>query len=348
MMDSIITPNIYKLSLKSQNFEKHYSGSNGTDAGIFSLFYGFNGLYWDQFSRLEKSPVFIDELQNQKYRLDIFASASLRNPTFDKNVFANVENLRYKTVGKSPAVRDMAITNEFNAVMDSTTTENFFGFLFYDSAHGFDFPKDYDLPFKPSLPVVNFLELNDNYDAKALINRYKNALHFVDNEIGKVITKLENKNLLDSTIIVITGDHGQEFNDNKKGYWQHGGNYSKYQIQVPMMIFDSEKEPQTITHQTLHYDIVPTMMKEYLHVISPIEDYSTGHYIYDTPEKKWFLCGYNNNYAIIEEDRITKVFTTGVYEITDLELNKIENEKIHYKVIKNALKDLNRFYVVTK
>ena len=50
----------------------------------------------------------------------------------------------------------------------------------------------------------------------------------MDDLIGKVINQLKNKGLLENTIIIITGDHGQEFNDNKKGYWEHGGNFSKY------------------------------------------------------------------------------------------------------------------------
>ncbi|MBK9224510.1 MAG: sulfatase-like hydrolase/transferase [Flavobacterium sp.] len=94
---------------------------------------------------------------------------------------------------------------------------------------------------------MNFLDLNDDYNPKQLINRYKNSLHFVDSLVGKVLLNLEKRGSLKNTIVVITSDHGQEFNDNKKGYWQHGGNFSDYQIGVPLLVFDASKTPKNIT-----------------------------------------------------------------------------------------------------
>lgn len=344
-MDSIITPNIYKLSKRSQVFENHYSGSNGTDGGIFSMFYGISGLYWEQFTQLEKSPVLIDEMTKNEYSLHILASATIQNPPFDKNVFSAVKDLRLSSKSKTVSGKDIEITDEFLNVLEKHNEKPFFGFLFYDAPHGFEYPEDYVLPFLPSLDVVNYLELDDDYDPTLFYNRYKNSVHFVDQQIGRIIDKLEENNLLDSTIIVITGDHGQEFNDNKKGYWQHGGNFTKYQIKVPMLIFDTEKEPKTFSELSLHYDIVPTLMSNYLGVTTPMKDYSFGQDLFSLEPRNWFVSGYNNNYAIVEKDRITKVYATGLFDITDLQLNPIKDAELNYEVLQNALKKINKFYI---
>jgi len=344
-MDSIITPNLYKLSKKSQNYTNHYSGSNGTLAGVFSMFYGITGLYWEQFTQLERSPVFIDELIKQSYIIDVLGSANIQNPPFDKNIFSSVENLRLSSKGKSPADRDVNITNDFIKNIEKYKGEKpFFSFIFYDAAHGFSYPKDYDIKFKPSLKKVKYSDLHDDYDGTELYNRYKNSLHFIDNQIALIIAELEKNNLLESTIIVVTGDHGQEFNDNKKGYWQHGGNYSKHQIKVPMFVYDASKPFKIYNELSLHYDIVPTMMNSYLGVTTPIIDYCSGQNLYNLSHRDWFVCGYNNNYAIIEKDRITKVFATGLFDITDKELNKMMEAELHYDIIKDALKEINKFY----
>lgn len=347
-MDSIVTPNIYKLSKKSQNYLNHYSGSNGTIAGVFSIFYGISGLYWEQFTRLEKSPVLIEQLKQQGYYLNIFSSSNLQNPPFDKNIFSAVPNLRLSSKAKAAADRDMEITNEWLYAVKKRKTAPFFGFLFYDAPHAFDYPIDFELPFNPSLEKVNFMLLKEGYDPEKIFNRYKNAVHFVDGQIGLVLRQLEYEKLMDSTIVIITGDHGQEFNDNKKGYWQHGGNYSKYQIKVPLILYDASKLPKEYNTLSLHYDIVPTLMNLYLGVSSPMENYSMGLSLFNLKPRNWFVSGYTNNYAIIEKDRITKIYATGLYDITDLNLNSIEGAELHYDLLYDAMVDINVFYAKEK
>ncbi|MFD2908049.1 DUF3413 domain-containing protein [Flavobacterium ardleyense] len=343
-----ITPNVNKFAAQSQLFHNHNSGSNMTTGGIFSLFYGIPATYFDSFTGIEKSPVFIDELQKQNYEIGVFSSSTIENPPFDRNVFIKLKDIRLFSDGVSPSERDLDVTKDWMAFdKKRDLSKPSFSFLFYDAAHGFDYPDSYNIPFKPSLAEVDFLDLNDSYDAKPLINRYKNALHFIDNEVGKVIEHLKSQNKLENTIIVITGDHGQEFNDNKKGYWQHGGNFSKFQIQVPMIIYDASKEAKQYNHLTLHYDIVPSLMKNYLGTTTNIGDFSVGQNIFESKKRDWFVCGYNQKYSVIEQNKITNIYTSGLFDITDLKLN-ILNHDLNYDVIEHAFADTNKFYIKKK
>ena len=338
-----ITPNIYNLKSKSANFNHHYSGSNMTTGGIFSLLYGIPATYFDAFTDVEKGAVIIDELQKQNYELQILSSSTIENPPFNKNAFSKVNNLRLFSNGNTAAERDIDIYNEFSNFLNTKKDKPFFGFLFFDAAHAFDFPKEYNAPFKPYLDEVDYLALTDNYNPKLLINRYKNSLHFIDSLIGKVMKDLEKNNLLQETIIIITADHGQEFNDNKKGYWQHGGNFSDVQIKVPFILFDSNLKPKEYNHLSLHYDVVPTLLKNYLGIINSFSDYTCGEDLFLSKNRNSFICGYNQKFAIIENKRIVKVFNSGIFEVVDKNLNLL-NQQPNDAYLLDAMKQMKQFY----
>lgn len=350
-MTENITPHIFELSKRSQVFQNHKSGSNMTTGGIFSLFYAIPATYYDNFTGLQISPVFFNEILKQGYTLSILSSSTLENPPFNKNVFSGIQNLRLESNGNSPSERDKDIYNEWIKFIngyDSKENTPFFSFLFFDSAHGFDYPSDFPVKFKPTLDEVNYIALNDDYNPIPFYNRYKNSLNYIDGLIGNILKKLEEKKLLDSSIVVITGDHGQEFNDNKKGYWQHGGNFSDYQIGTPLIVFDSSRPAKTYTHLTLHYDIIPTLMNTVLGVTNHYYDYSVGQNLYDCKNRKWFICGYNQKYAIIEKNMIINVYSSGMYDVVDKKLNPVNENTVDFSVIKDAVIENSRFYHTSK
>lgn len=350
-MTENITPHIFELSKRSQVFQNHKSGSNMTTGGIFSLFYAIPATYYDNFTGLQISPVFFNEILKQGYTLSILSSSTLENPPFNKNVFSGIQNLRLESNGNSPSERDKDIYNEWIKFIngyDSKENTPFFSFLFFDSAHGFDYPSDFPVKFKPTLDEVNYIALNDDYNPIPFYNRYKNSLNYIDGLIGNILKKLEEKKLLESSIIVITGDHGQEFNDNKKGYWQHGGNFSDYQIGTPLIVFDASRPAKTYTHLTLHYDIIPTLMNTVLGITNQYYDYSVGQNLYDCKNRKWFICGYNQKYAIIEKNMIINVYSSGMYDVVDKKLNPVNENTVDFSVIKDAVIENSRFYHTSK
>ena len=189
----------------------------------------------------------------------------------------------------------------------------------------------------------DYLAFDDDYDPKPLINRYKNCLHYVDDLIGKIISQLDKKNKLENTIIIITSDHGQEFNDSKKGYWQHGGNFSKYQINTPFILYDFNKAPKKYNHLTLHYDIAPTIMNSYLGVSNSPKDYSSGKSLFDTSKRDFFICGYNQKFAIVETNRITNIYTSGLLDVVDNNLNVLDEEP-NSEYLLHTMNEIRKFY----
>ena len=77
-------------------------------------------------------------------------------------------------------------------------------------------------------------------------------------------------------MIILTGDHGQEFNDNGLNFWEHATNFTKYQVQTPLVIYWPKTKRRQINYVTNHFGIVPLLLTKILGVQNPTSDYSAG------------------------------------------------------------------------
>ncbi len=346
MLTKEITPNIYKFSSREniQKFNNHYSGGNGTRIGLFSFFYGLYGTYWNAISDEQISPVLMDEIIKRNYQIGVFASATLTIPPFNRTIFKNVKNLRTESKGHSASERDISALKDWNKFISEIKKEQpFFSFIFFDSIHAYDIPKDYPRVFQPYWERVDHVKLNNNFDPVPYKNRYKTSAHFVDSLVGGVLDTLSKKDLLKKTVVIITGDHAEEFNENQKNYWGHGGNYTKYQVQVPFIMNFPNKEKKEYNYWTNHTDFVPTIMENVFQVENPPTDYSNGKTLFENTNRKWMIAGGYFHYAIIEKDFITITYGSGNFEIQDYKANVIDKD-INYKILKDVLNETSRFY----
>ncbi|MET2948350.1 DUF3413 domain-containing protein [Vibrio owensii] len=336
-----IMPNVSKFSEKTVNFSQHMSGGNSTQAGIFSLFYSLPATYWDSFYASQKSPVFMDTLQNQGYRMGIFGSAPLTSPPLSRTVFKKVKDLTLKQTGETQIKRDQQITDEFIQFQKQDSDKPYFSFLFYDSAHGTSFPEPEFAKFKPYWERVDHILLNNDFDTSLYHNRYKNSLYFIDSLIAKVLKNVD----LENTIVVITSDHGEEFNDHKMNYWGHTGNYSDTQVHVPLYVYLPDHQPEQINYRTTHYDIVPTLMNELFDVKSDTQSYSVGRDLFDNcVPRDWFIAGSYYNYALVGKETMLVVNPGGHSQQLNNQLKVDTEHQVPVNVIQDSLDEMSRFY----
>ena len=338
-------PRITDFSKQSLIFKHHLSSSNGTQGGIFGLFTGISPTYCRDFEINGTQPLFIKRLLELNYDILSFASAGIVNPPFYKFIFGNVKNIQTGTIGKTPFDRDQQITKDFISYLEnhSENEKPFFAFLFYDLMHGIKIPKEY-LRFQPSWEYADYTSLNNNIDPTPFFNLYRNCAFVVDSLVGKVLDKLRETNLLENTIVVITGDHGQEFNENRKNFWGHGSNFSEAQIKIPMIFFDKSIAPGEIDYQTSHYDIMPTIMNLNLGAQNPLSDYSMGTLLTDSLRLPFHIASCNDNYAIITDSTIYEKKTSGRLVVTDKNMNIQQKCPKESKMLLEAFDDVNRFY----
>lgn len=342
-------PTIYHYAQANSWYKNHFSCSNGTRSSLFGMFFSVPSYYWDVFESNHQSPVFIDEMLRQGYQCQVYPSATFVNPPFHRVLFQHVKNLNTHTEGKMVYERDTQLTDNFLTDLPKRVASGkpFFSLLFYDLAHSCDLPPELRTRFQPAWAYSDYTKLNNGADPEPFFNLYRNGCYQIDQNVGRVLTALEEAGIADNTFVLITGDHAQEFNENKKNYWGHNGNFSRWQIGVPLVLHcasSSNVHSASFTHRTTHYDIVPTLMQEALGVKNDIADYSVGHLLNDTQPRRWHVVGSELNYAfIIEGDTILEKTADGSLEVTDAKLNPIDDYKLNVKEFNEAIMRLNRY-----
>lgn len=349
MVEPEIMPSVSAFSNKDNTlkFLNHLSGGNGTREGIFTLFYGLAGTYWNAIEDEGISPVFINTLLSNNYQTGIFGSATLKAPPFHDTVFSKIKDLRIDSKGDTAWERDVDITNDWLGWIDKAQKKQpFFGFLFYDAAHSYSFPSDFKVnnSFKPYLDKIEYHKLGPDYDSLPMKNRYKITLSYIDTLIAEVLDDLEKRDLLKNTIVLISGDHGEEFNDSGNNYWGHGGNFTDYQVKVPLIIHWPDKKSQSFNHLTSHLDVAPTMLNEVFGLKNSEEEISNGRSLFNENERKWVFSGGFSKKAVIENDRITVAYPTGFYEIYNRNFDPVENAVLRPEIYKEVLSEQVKFY----
>ncbi|MCD6412617.1 MAG: sulfatase-like hydrolase/transferase [Elusimicrobia bacterium] len=281
MFDAEIAPRIYGFSKISQVFRNHFSGGNCTRFGVFSLFYGIYGYYWFNFLAARRSPVFIDELKKLGYDLRILAASELTFPELRSTCFVNVkdENIIDRFKAPNKIARDKYIAdNLINWIKERKSKRPFFAFVFFDCPHGsYDYPKRFE-KFKPARRV-NYLEINRKTICP-LFNKYKNSIGYDDYLVGEIISALRRKKILSNTIVLISGDHGEEFYEH--GFYGHNGGFSDEQTRVTFVFYVPGRRHREYGKLTSHLDVVPTIF-EILGCKNPPSDYSQGFSLFSSP-----------------------------------------------------------------
>jgi arylsulfatase A-like enzyme/uncharacterized membrane protein YbhN (UPF0104 family) len=90
---------------------------------------------------------------------------------------------------------------------------------------------------------------------------YYGGVRFTDEWVGRFEAKLRELGLWDDTLIVITADHGEEFQEH--GGWWHGTTLYEEQIHVPMLVKWPKGKagaPARVDEPVRHKDVAPTLL----------------------------------------------------------------------------------------
>lgn len=272
-------PNTDRLARESWWLKNHFSSGNCTRVGTFSLFNGLPAQYMYYLETHKGKSAPMDYLESLGYDFRIFSSAGLDFTSLTRSAF---QNFRVRDVWKPPHVekdREMtdAFLEEFQAMQATNQARRpFFCFLFYDASH-----TPYDYPPEDAVHPVNSHPGNMDYAQLAALPGasihfkawYLNALHYVDRQIGRVLARLRESGQWDQTVVIIVGDHGEEFGE--CGHFGHLTGLDIYQTHTLAVLRLPGESPREITNLTSHVDFIPTIL-QYAGCTNPPGDYSTG------------------------------------------------------------------------
>ncbi len=322
-----IMPNTYAFSENGYVFNDHYSSSNSTRGGIFGLFYGLPPSYWQVALSAGIPAAIVQATRDQNYALGVFTSATVFKPEFHNTVFVGEKNLRPQSDGNNVFERDADAINDFAEFLGKRKADNknFFSFIFLDNVHSTAVPEGFKGPFQPAWTTVNHLALKEDTDPTPYFNLYKNSVYYADLNIKKILDLLKDNGYDENTVIVITSDHGEEFNDNGDNFWGHNSNFTNAQIKIPLIIKWPGKGRGSVDMTTSAYDLTATILPEVFGVTNPISDFSIGQNLFNLKPVNYVLCGSYLENAIVEKDRIVLIDELGMLRFKDKHYNDTDN-----------------------
>lgn len=258
MLTPEIMPQTWAFAQKTKQFREHYSGGNGTRMGMFSQFYGLYGSYWFDFLNSGRQPLLMEVLQKNGYDMMAYTSSRFSYPEFDKTVFAGLPESQLQSYTEGDGwERDRKNVADLLGYIEKAE-DPFFGFMFFESAHAnYYFPEESVIA-PDYIEDFNYLTLDIEKEIERIRARYINANHHLDSQLGRVFAALEEQGKLDNTIVIVTGDHGEEFMEN--GRWGHNSTFSQEQIRVPFLLYVPGQAPQQFDIMTSHHDVPATVL----------------------------------------------------------------------------------------
>lgn len=301
-----LTPRLHAFSGGARRFEDHISTGNDTRFGLFSMLYGLHGSYW--FKVLEREdggpcpPELVAAVQREGYDVRVFSAASMNFPALRPTVWSSLsddqvvdgftdEQGRPRT--KIPWQKDLLVAEAVEGWLDERRNAGeqrpFFAFVLLDGAHQPYFNPGG--PYQPSVERINYLELGWTTEgpeaaelAQKVRNTYKNCVARTDRTAGRILQSLGRAGVLDDTVVLVTGDHGEEFGEN--GFWGHTSNFSPEQLRVPFYLKGPGVVPGVETRPTSHLDVSSSLLELLGADPAARRDYSLGESLLDPPASR--------------------------------------------------------------
>ena len=294
MLNAKTMPATWNLAQRAWRFTQHYSGGHGTRESIFSMFYGLYGNCWHTFLRHSRPPLLFSWLKEDGYHFLCQTSARFSYPEFDRTVFAAMKDSELKEFDRGSAwERDIhSVDAALEFIRKQDVNQPFFLFCFFESTHApYSFPEQGALH-RDYLERINYATVS-KADAPHLYNRAVNAAHHLDGQIGRLLAFVAEKpHMAERTIILITGDHGEEFYE--KGRLGHNSTFVQEQLRVPLVIAVPKMQPHVYEQMSHHTDIIPTLAPLF-GVTNPAADFSVGGNLFDAKYSRhsFISCGWD-------------------------------------------------------
>ncbi len=263
-IDAKTAPSLFSFQKENLALPLTYSSANFSPISWFSIFHSIFPFYWREY-REQNGSLPLALLKQLGYKIHLFSSAELEYFLMDTSIFGKGHELadHYCAIEQSIEVceRDRtAVSLLKNAISLEENREGNCFIIFLDSTHSeYSCPKNFPTRFAPMAATIPYLFLVQSRSSLlAVKNRYYNALSYVDSLFGSFLEHLKEKNLYNSSIIVFTADHGEEFFEEEALF--HGTHLNNPQTRIPIFYHFPHHHLKVQTEMTSHIDIFPTLL----------------------------------------------------------------------------------------
>lgn len=281
-----IMPATMRFSRKTIKFNNHYSAGNGTRMALFGMFYGIYGSYFNTALAEKSTPVIMDVLKKENYQFGLYTSAKFSYPEFDKTIFSNIDSkYLHQKNGRGGFKFDREnVTDMLNFVKARDKSRPFMTFMFFESPHApYTFPEECAVK-KDYLPTFHYSTVDIEKNISKIKNRYLNSVNHLDTQLDRIYKFLEKESLMENTIVVVAGDHGEEFLE--KGHWGHNESFHEEQVRTPLLLWIPGKKHKENNFLSSHLDL-PATIAPFIGIKNPPEDYSLGYNLLGTEHRSF-------------------------------------------------------------
>lgn len=239
--------------------DRHYSGSNCSHLGLFSLFYGRSPLGYHQTLDRKVPSQLLESLHRSGYNITFLTSGEvkgfrrLHEFISDRSCDEVITEGDFVLNGMKdwPDSDRRKLAHVRNIVTSGRDRPQFVFFYLVSSHFRYAFPPEFDI-FKEKPSFWQFLNARDQIQNH--LNRYANALLFLEYELMNLLKSID----LERNIVIITGDHGESMGED--GVFTHASRMSEAQLRVPCVMVGGGIKPRVINTATAHMDILPTLL----------------------------------------------------------------------------------------
>lgn len=160
------------------------------------------------------------------------------------------------TVGIVERTGDETTRHVIKWLEEKRGEKNFIFLHYFDPHFSYDPPEAFSAKFK-NIPPLNKLPANSGQDPRHF-GLYAGEIAFTDHCIGRVIEKLKEVGIYDSSLIIITGDHGESLGEHREN--THGYYIYQSTVKVPLVFkFPGGFKAKRIKAPVSLVDILPTV-----------------------------------------------------------------------------------------
>lgn len=245
-----LMPNLSTWAQKGTMSLNHYSTSNCTHFSFYSMFTGTLPTGFGAARRTPQTAGLMPILTANGYSLSTSEAKSL-NWYDTASIIFPPQTARYVSAAEGAIARDSDVTKQTMETLSKYLLSDapFFHLSYYFGPH---------YPYDPAFDQIG----------ESNLDRYKRTLQGFDNELGKLMRWLEANELLDDTIVIVTSDHGEEFQ--ATGRTGHATRLSDEQVKVPFLLIDQNANATSALSQLRsHLDIAPYLLAKMNDTLAP-------------------------------------------------------------------------------
>lgn len=269
-----VTPNLDRLAARSRRFTRAWSTathSNYAQMAVLSSLFPRRGSALDMYQRLDYPRYLLhDVLHDVGY---LGAAISSQDETWQgMHRFQETGTPRYQfdsndhpgphlDTGTERIVPDELTVARAVSWIEGARGVPFALYVNLQSTHWpYPIPAGAPRRFRPDEPAhPASYAAYAREDVPAIVNRYDNALAYVDAQVGVLVGALEARGILDDTLIVVTSDHGELFHEH--GLVTHGRSLYDGEARVPLLVhWPGQVTPGDDDRPVSTLDVLPTVI----------------------------------------------------------------------------------------